>query len=334
MCCLYGILDYKQKLTNWQMNHLLKKLSIACEKRGTDATGIAFNRNGRMEIHKKPVAARNFHKRIPYGVNAVMGHTRLTTQGNEKINHNNHPFKGYCQDMPFALAHNGVLYNEIKLRREFKLPETRIETDSYVAVQLIEKTGAFDLKAIQTMAEKVEGSFCFTLLDKNDNIYLVKGNNPLTIYHFEKLGIFVYASTEEILKKGLQKAGFGFLQHEEVDIKQGEILILKSHGQIVREKFNTAKLDVYEPFWYGGGYSRPYSYSLSDTSFRLNTAKGMVYGTYLESLIDYGANVGVAEEEILCLYENGFDEEEIEALLFSPDILHEYVNELFEYGFA
>ena len=119
-----------------------------------------------------------------------------------------------------------------------------------------------------------------------------------------------------------------------VDIKQGEILSLKSHGQVIREKFNTAKLDVYEPFWYGGGCCRPYSYGLSDTSFKLNTAKGIVYGTYLESLIDYGANVGVAEEEILCLYENGFDEEEIEALLFSPDILHEYVNELFEYGFA
>ena len=94
MCCLYGILDYKRKLTNWQINHLLRKLSVACEKRGTDATGIAFNRNGTMEIYKEPVAARHFHKKIPYGVNAVMGHTRLTTQGNEKINHNNHPFKG------------------------------------------------------------------------------------------------------------------------------------------------------------------------------------------------------------------------------------------------
>ena len=60
----------------------------------------------------------------------------------------------------------------------------------------------------------------------------------------------------------------------------------------------------------------------------------MLYGTYLESLIDYAANVGISEDEILYLYENGFEEEEIEALLFSPDILHEYVNELFEYGFA
>ena len=29
---------------------------------------------------------------IPHGVNAVMGHTRMTTQGNAQFNQNNHPF--------------------------------------------------------------------------------------------------------------------------------------------------------------------------------------------------------------------------------------------------
>lgn len=57
MCCLYGILDYKHKLTCTEKNRLLRKLSIVCEKRGIDATGIAYNRNGHMEIHKKPLPA-------------------------------------------------------------------------------------------------------------------------------------------------------------------------------------------------------------------------------------------------------------------------------------
>lgn len=332
MCCLYGILDYKQKLSLAQKNHLLRKLSIACEKRGTDATGIAYNKNGRMEIHKKPVPARNFRQNIPCGVNVVMGHTRLTTQGNEKINHNNHPFRGYCKEMPFALAHNGVLYNEMKLRREFHLPMSKIETDSYVAVQMIEKTGTFDLKAIQTMAEEVEGSFCFTLLDGLDNLYLVKGNNPLTIYHFEKLGFYIYASTEEILKQGLRDAGFLHLPHREVKINLGDILILKADGKMVRESFDTRKLDCYESFWFGSW--RPYSYSFGVSSIKHKRKKNVIYGTYLESLIDYAANVGISEDEILYLYENGFEEEEIEALLYSPEILHEYVEELFDMGIA
>lgn len=205
MCCLFGILDYKQNLSLAQKNQLLRKLSIASEKRGTDATGIAYNRNGHMEIHKKPLPAHKFHQKLPLGVHVVMGHTRMTTQGNEKYNYNNHPFRGYCKDVPFSLAHNGVLYNEQKLRKDFFLPKTKIETDSYVAVQMIEKTGAFTLKAIQTMAEEVEGSFCFTLLDCQNNLYLVKGNNPLTVYHFSELGFYIYASTEDILKRGLKK---------------------------------------------------------------------------------------------------------------------------------
>ena len=336
MCCLYGILDYKQNLTNWQKNHLLKKLSIACEKRGTDATGIAFNRNGRMEIHKKPVAAHNFKEKIPYGVNVVMGHTRLTTQGNEKINWNNHPFQGQCGKETFSLAHNGVLYNEMKLRREHKLPMTAIETDSYVAVQMIEKTGTFDLSAIQMMAEQVEGSFCFTLLDRVDNLYLVKGNNPLVVYHFEKHGFYLYASTEDILKKGIQTAGMSFYPHKKVDIDQGDILILKANGQIIRESFNTKKLDCYDSFWFGSGFGRPYGTYLDTAAFRQVDQKqrSFEYGTYLESLADYAVNVGISEDEVLFLYESGFEEEEIEALLYTPEVLRDYIDEMLMFDYV
>jgi len=40
--------------------------------------------------------------------------------------------------------------------------------------------------------------------------------------------------------------------------------------------------------------------------------------TYLEELIDFAENVGVSEEEVLLLFENGFDEFEIEQLLENP----------------
>ena len=68
----------------------------------------------------------------------MMGHTRMATQGNCRKNYNNHPFPGRAGGQAFALAHNGVLSNDDILRRKLALPETKIETDSYVAVQLIE----------------------------------------------------------------------------------------------------------------------------------------------------------------------------------------------------
>ena len=53
------------------------------------------------------------------------------------------------------------------------------------------------------MAEKTDGSFSYSLLDEENNIYLVKGDSPLSILHFQKLKMYVYASTDEILYKAL-----------------------------------------------------------------------------------------------------------------------------------
>ena len=65
---------------------------------------------------------------IPNGVNAVMGHTRMTTQGNAQFNQNNHPFLGHADGSSFALAHNGVLWNDKDLRMDENLPQTSVES--------------------------------------------------------------------------------------------------------------------------------------------------------------------------------------------------------------
>ena len=88
MCCLFGILDYKQTLSAKQLNKMVAILSKVCEARGTDVTGIAYNYNDKLCIFKRPLPARKMKYHIPDGVHFVIGHTRMTTQGNEKYNHN------------------------------------------------------------------------------------------------------------------------------------------------------------------------------------------------------------------------------------------------------
>ena len=56
-------------------------------------------------------------------------------------------------DLPFALARNGVLYNDKELRGEKKLPATKIETDSYVAVQLLEQQRKLNFSTIRPDAD-------------------------------------------------------------------------------------------------------------------------------------------------------------------------------------
>ena len=89
-----------------------------------------------------------------------MGHTRMTTQGQREKNYNNHPLFQLRKGKAFALAHNGVIWNDLGLRRTKHLPKTKIQTDSYVAVQL-EQQKTLDFDSLAKMAEQVEGSFSF-----------------------------------------------------------------------------------------------------------------------------------------------------------------------------
>ena len=237
MCAIFGVLDYKGKLESSQRLRMAKALGNAAEVRGTDATGMAFFQSGRLCIQKAPKPAHRMKWRIPAEVRYIMGHTRMTTQGSAEQNQNNHPFPGKVKNQTFALAHNGVLHNDWYLRQMYQLPKTSIETDSYVAVQLIERQKELSFDNLRKMAEVLEGPFTFTILDQDNNLYFIKGSNPLTIYHYPKLGLYIYASTQEILADALKTLGMQKMVHETVLPWPGDILRIDSRGQMEKSTF-------------------------------------------------------------------------------------------------
>ncbi len=143
-----------------------------------------------------------------------MGHTRMTTQGSARRNQNNHPFAGRAGDSRFALAHNGVIFNDLELRRSNRLPTTAIETDSYIAVQLIERQKEVSPHSLRRMAEVLEGHFTFTVLDQGDTMYFIRGDNPLTIWWCPDMGVYLYASTKEILERAVKVLGIRWWRKE------------------------------------------------------------------------------------------------------------------------
>lgn len=310
MCCLFGFVDYGHKLSRTQRLRLLSTLSTACEERGTDATGIAYNLNGQQVIYKRPLAAHLMWYRVPASPTIVMGHTRMTTQGSEKVNINNHPFPGTAGKTRFALAHNGVLINDKTLRKKYNLPATNIETDSYVAAQLLEQYGQVNFDSLRFMAEEVEGSFSFTVLTDRDDLFFVKGNNPLSIFHFPKIGLYVYASTEEILKTGLKNAHLNLGKWEPVRIYTGEILKIDARGKISRSEFNDEKLYVtsftHDFNWWP--YREPRRPYLLDD--------GPSEDSYVDDLKAVGSCFGISPDEIDMLLNEGISPEEIEEYLY------------------
>ena len=202
MCGLFGFSTYQEKVAH-DLTKLTNSLAKQSSIRGTDASGVAFCSGGHVQIHKEAVPAQKLTFTHPTNIRALIGHTRHSTHGSEKKNYNNHPFSGRVPGSRFALAHNGVLTNDDSLKVMYELPQTKIETDSYVAVQLIERQKELTFASLRSMAETVDGSFSFSILDHENNVYLVKGDSPLSILHFPAEKIYVFASTEEILYRAL-----------------------------------------------------------------------------------------------------------------------------------
>lgn len=211
----------------------------------------------------------------------------------------------------FALAHNGILYNDKKLRKSEKIPQTYIETDSYIAVQLIEKKKTLSFDSIRYMAEKVEDSFCFTILSKNNELYIIKGDNPIALIKLD--GFYMYASTKEILMSAVKKLGLKSANEcLKITVDEGEILKISPNGNIKKDFFNFRSLYVSPYFsYYDFVPNRP---SRSSYSFKKE---------YLDDLISYAGYAGIDEDTIKELLNEGYSFMEIEDMLYN-DMINEY----------
>ena len=315
MCSIFGFVNYGDMVKGWQLKELVKALSIESEVRGKDASGIAYVKNGEMTIYKqaKPVHKMRFY--FPAETKILIGHTRMTTQGSPKKNYNNHPFLGRTKDGYFALAHNGVLYNDKNLKDSEGLPNTCIETDSYAAVQLLEKYGELNFETIAKMSEAVFGSFVFTLLTDDNTLYISKGDNPLCLLHFKELGLYVYSSTKEIVAKAIARCFLKKHTFETVAVEDGEIIRIEKNGTMEHRNFTPG--EKYYGYTYGMGRRISYWDDYYDY------LDEMGYGDLFEVCLSFG----LSQDDLLLLYKMGYDDEEIETMLYDTDLLRQCVEE-------
>ena len=303
MCCLFGLVDTAQYFTRQQKNDILHALAAASEARGQDATGVAYRHKRALMVHKRPVPGHVFPLQIPDDAVVVMGHTRLTTQGSEKKNYNNHPFLASAGTESFALAHNGVIRNDRLLRKQEQLPATKIETDSYIAVQLIERQKEVSPHSLRRMAEVLEGHFTFTVLDQEETMYFVRGDNPLTIWWCPDMGVYLYASTKEILERAAKALGIRWWRKEVIEPDQGTILAIDREGQRSVSRFDDSNLIAswrwYSPLW------KPINHQEDE---------------YLSMVMDMGEQLGISRQELGLLSRAGYSAWDMEDLLYDDTL--------------
>lgn len=178
-------------------------------------------------------------------------------------------------------------------------------------MQLIESQHKLDFESLRYMAEQVQGSFTFSLLDENNSLYLVKGSNPLCLLHFDSLGLFAYASTESIMQKALKHVGLHKFASERIEADEGDIIRIDKNGNITRSQFQPAPTYTH--------YSRCKCWYDDYEAY---------YNTYEETLIEMAHCFGVDENDVILLLDFGYSADEVADLLMDTGMFQEAVREV------
>ncbi len=186
MCGIVGYIGPKRALP------ILISSLERLEYRGYDSSGIAYL-GGRGEedcvyIIKEQGKLGRLKAKLNgtlLGGHVGIGHTRWATHG-EPSERNAHPHRDCSKK--FALVHNGIIenYAELKHELERKGHRFRSETDTEVAVHLIEeyfKRSRDVFTAFQKAVLRMEGFFAFVLASsyEPEAIFVFKRSNPLVI---------------------------------------------------------------------------------------------------------------------------------------------------------
>ena len=148
----------------------------------------------------------------------------------------------------------------------------------------------------------------FTVLDKDNSIWFVVGDNPLCVVFYD--GFLLYASTQEILCKAITKLHLK-TPTDILEPKEGEILKIDRNGRITTGTF--APRTSYEHWWRHYPYYRDY---YEDTPENYN------------DLFSVAKAFDITADEVQVLLDYGCSEEEIEEMLYDPTLLHEMTGEL------
>lgn len=182
-------------------------------------------------------------------------------------------------------------------------------------MQLIEKCGRLSADSLRQMAEALDGSFTITVLDAQNTLYLVRGNNPLAIRLFPGLGCYLYASTDEILNMALDALGLSGLCQADIPITQGDIMAIDAGGRRTTARFDDARLRPQRYFFDWGQRGRA-------------AAPPRELDDYMETVLEYGQRHGVPEAELRLLMDAGYDAFDIEQLIYDHEFRESCIREI------
>jgi len=188
------------------------------ESRGKEASGIAVKVDGVIHVFKEPVAAskmikskkyRNLFKtaiknraQVDGHLNApiaIVGHSRLQTNGPSEINSNNQPV---VKEGSVGI-HNGIIVNDKELWELFPEIEKKYDVDTEVflgLLQMFREKGESLAEATAHLFKCIEGSASVAVLFDDLDVVLLASNTG-SLYACASGKMLVFASEKYILQQ-------------------------------------------------------------------------------------------------------------------------------------
>ena len=171
------------------------------EYRGYDSAGVAYYKNGMVEVKKEVGKIANLDKIINYDEDTYLGigHTRWATHGKPSVT-NAHPHVSG----KFTVVHNGIIENYLELKDKLLKSGAsfKSETDTEIIAALLDYNyNGNILETIKKTLDEVRGSYALGIIcsDDDSTLYTARLGSPLIIAHNDN-GNFIASDVPAILK--------------------------------------------------------------------------------------------------------------------------------------
>ena len=217
MCGIFGYNSINQRSVSKNAKKIIEKLFLLSESRGKEASGISFNDGRQIKYLKTPFPASDLIKSTvfkselgkliesshPY--KAIIGHSRLVTNGYEHDSINNQPV---VKDN-LVVVHNGIIVNHERLWEKHSLKNKLSDLDSEIIPSLINyfiKEGFdFDV-ALKKLYQEIVGMASIAILSAQNEFLTLATNNGSLYYLFSNDSQeFIFASERHILSSLITK---------------------------------------------------------------------------------------------------------------------------------
>jgi glucosamine--fructose-6-phosphate aminotransferase (isomerizing) len=217
MCGILGFTSNNSKLDYGKIKDNLSQLFLLSESRGKESSGIAIKdfASGKINILKEPIPASQLiktqeyfsflEKFLPAKTDqpvALIGHSRLVTDGSEDDNNNNQPVvksKG-------VVIHNGIVTNVKDLWTKYGNKIKRAyEVDTEIILDLLRlgiDAGKALEEALKDVFRELEGAASIAILmEDSHNLLLATNTGSLYCGINKKDNILFFASEKYIISK-------------------------------------------------------------------------------------------------------------------------------------